>query len=242
MSFLLSDKLSVKNVGEAISLINQLREGKLIDVIYKEKRDDIIILDSPINYPFRPVPEKFIDEVNAMGEMVLTNGAIIDPSVRIEPPVAVFPRAWIGYGSWIRAFSIIGGDCKIARVEINRSVIGNGTMCSHGDYIGYSYISPDCRIGGGFKSTTTIFEGVIERPRTIALRYGSSGKFMRNMECSHFGCILESSVLLGCNTTTMPGTYLRRGRYLPNLSLGGKKPGNRAFHMAYTFFSELRNG
>ena len=67
MGFLLSKKLSVKNVREAISLINQLREGKLIDVIDKEKRDDVIILDSPVNYPFRPVPGRLIDEINAMG-------------------------------------------------------------------------------------------------------------------------------------------------------------------------------
>ncbi|MCK4635749.1 MAG: hypothetical protein KAT32_02700 [Candidatus Moranbacteria bacterium] len=239
MGFLLSEKLSAKNVNEAIALINQLRNGKLVEIINKIGRCDIIILDSPINYPFRPVPERLVDEINAMGEIVLTNGAIIDPSVRIEPPVAIFPNAWIGYSSWIRSLSIIGSNCKIANVETNRSVIGNGTMCSHGDYIGYSYISSDCRIGGGFKSTTTIFEGVAERPKSIILRYGSSGKSMMDIECSHFGCILESCVLLGCNTTTMPGTYLRKGKYLPNLSLGGKRPGNRAFHMARTFFSEL---
>ena len=45
MGFMLSGRLSAKNVGDAISLVNQLREGRLIDVIDREKRDDIIILD-----------------------------------------------------------------------------------------------------------------------------------------------------------------------------------------------------
>ncbi len=166
----------------------------------------------------------------------MSNGATIDPSVKIEPPVIIFPKAKIGYNCWLRPFSVIGKNCKIANVEINRSIIGDDVICAHGDYVGYSYIAPNCRIGSGFKTTTTIFKGVKKRPVEILLRNGVSGEKLASVKCSHFGSILEKGCLLGCNTTTMPGTYLHSGRHVPNVSLGGKKPGNRAAHISSSIF------
>ncbi len=234
---------SIENIEEVVALIDSLKGGKLIDCIDMDKarRNGVIILEDPVNYPFKALNNDLIREISLLGEIILINGSVIDPSVKIEPPIILFPNALIGHGCWIRPFSILGEGCKIANTEINRSIICDGVMCMHGDYIGYSYISKNCRIGSGFKTATTIFKGVMERPKNIILRDGVSGDDLSIADGSHFGCILEAATLLGCNTTTMPGTYLRKGRYAPNLSLGGKKPGNKASHVSNSFFFNTQN-
>lgn len=218
----------IKSIPQIVKLINALYEKDLIfmnnfvELVLGEH--DFVTLDDFISYPYKPIRNYFCREINNQGEVVLNNMATIDTSAKISPPVLIGQGARIGPYTIIRGGTIVSANCKLVNVEVNNSFIGVGTTIMHGHYVGYSFLSENCRFGSSFTTAVTKFQGVDQRPTFLNLRNAIDGKIITIIERSHFGVITEPNCYVGCNVITMPGTYLSKGIYKPCSSLGGSRP------------------
>jgi bifunctional UDP-N-acetylglucosamine pyrophosphorylase/glucosamine-1-phosphate N-acetyltransferase len=151
---------------------------------------------------------------NWSGKIFVGKDTIIKHGVTIEGPVYIGKNCKIGPGAYIRKNTIIGDCCELGRIEIKGSVIMNNVKAHHHGYIGDSIIGDEVNIGAGVVLTNFKFGGKM-------IRWG-------DIEIGRkFGAVIGDESSIGCNTCTMPGTFLGPNVWVyPNCNVSGFVPKN----------------
>ena len=160
------------------------------------------------------VDVKVLDDVHISGDVVILEGTVLKPGTVIEGPVYIGKDCVIGPHAYIRKNTIIGNNCEIGRMEVKGSVIMNNVKAHHHGYIGDSIVGDSVNIGAGVVLTNFKFGG-----SDIKLGEINLGR--------KFGAVLGDGTSLGCNTCTMPGTFIGPETWIyPNCNVNGFVPEN----------------
>jgi UDP-N-acetylglucosamine diphosphorylase/glucosamine-1-phosphate N-acetyltransferase len=159
---------------------------------------------------------KIENNVTLKGNVSIGEQSQIDAGAYIEGPVVIGDRCHIGASSHIGSCTSIGNDCQISSfVEIEKSIILNGTQISSHSYISDSIIGQSCFLGAGIKTATSLFD--VGHIRITGIDTGTS----------RLGAIIGDKVQTGVNVSTGAGVLIGndcmigsgaipRGMILPN--------------------------
>lgn len=175
---------------------------------------------SEFNFPDIFAVKNVWETLEKKNEFLKDKDTVIDPTTKIkegvviEGPVYIGKNCTIGPHAYIRKNTIIGDNCKIGRMEIKSSIIMNNVKAHHTGYIGDSIIGEGTNIGAGVVLTNYKLGG-----RVIKLGDIELGK--------KFGAVIGDHTSIGCNTTTMPGTFIGHNVWIyPLCTVNGFVPEN----------------
>lgn len=144
-------------------------------------------------------PNASVDGIVRIGQ-----GTNLHAGVVIEGPAFIGGECEIGPNCVIRGGSVVGNGCRIGPgVEVDRSVIFDGTAIAHLSYVGDSVIGSGVDFGGG----------------TVTANLRHDGKTVRSMVQGAlvdtgrmtFGAAMGDGVRTGVNTSILPGRKLWPG-------------------------------
>src|SRR3989344_6472598 len=129
------------------------------------------------------------------------DGTFIHEGAEILGPTIIGNNCVINHASYIRQGCLLGDNVKIGHaVEVKNSVLLNGAIVAHLNYIGDSIVGNDVNISGG--AVTANFR--LDK-RKIKVR--EEGK-LNNTNLSKFGGIIGDNSIIGVNSVVNPGTIL----------------------------------
>jgi UDP-N-acetylglucosamine diphosphorylase/glucosamine-1-phosphate N-acetyltransferase len=98
----------------------------------------------------RDIAGEVSDDATIRGNVVVEEGATIEPGVVIEGPVLVRSGAEVGPNAYVRENSLLAEHTHIGQsVEIKNSVIRQGTNVPHLSYVGDSVLGQNVNLGAG---------------------------------------------------------------------------------------------
>ena len=157
----------------------------------------------------------FIGEKVFIGE-----GTVVEDGAMIKGPAIIGKNCQIRHNAYLRENVIIGDGCVIGNSsELKNSLLFNGAVASHFNYVGDSILGYKAHLGAGVKiSNFKLFPGNIEvevdgAPFDTGLR--------------KFGALIGDGVEIGCNAVLNPGSIVGRGTVIyPNVFWRGILPDN----------------
>jgi len=193
-------------------------------------------IERNINYYFADItgyafPEIFTDCVYPWQALLrvkelmkgdrISDGAKIDPSVKIDGPVWIADGAVISHAAYIRPYTVIGAGCSVGHgSELKHCILLDGAKIASLAFCGDSIIGKSARLGSGvitanrkFNQTNIMFKG-------------------EDQGSDFFGLALGDYSRLGANVVTQPGTHIGRYSWIyPLTNVRGFIPSNkRVFH------------
>ena len=95
---------------------------------------------------------KLEENVAIKGKVSIGRDTVIRSGTYIDGPAIIGENCDIGPNCHIRPFAAIGDGCHIGNAsEVKASIIMNGTMVPHHNYVGDSVIGSNCNLGSGAK-------------------------------------------------------------------------------------------
>ena len=148
----------------------------------------------------------FIGEKVFIGE-----GTVVEDGAMIKGPAIIGKNCQIRHNAYLRENVIIGDGCVVGNSsELKNSLLFNGAVASHFNYVGDSILGHKAHLGAGVKiSNYKLFPGNIEVevdgvPFDTGLR--------------KFGALIGDGVEIGCNAVLNPGSIVGRGAVIyPNV-------------------------
>ena len=138
------------------------------------------------------------------GPVRIGRGTNLHAGVVIEGPAFIGAECEIGPNCVIRGGSVISDGCRIGPgVEVDRSVILEGTAVAHLSYIGDSVIGAGVDIGGGTVTANLRHDGTTVRSM-VGEKLVDTGRMT-------FGTVLGDGARTGVNTSILPGRKLGPG-------------------------------
>ena len=135
------------------------------------------------------------------GAVHIGRGTNLHAGVVIEGPAYIGDECEIGPNCVIRGGSVIGDGCRIGPgVEVDRSVLFEGTAAAHLTYIGDSVIGAGVDFGGGTVTANLRHDGATVRSMI-------QGALVDTNRMT-FGAVLGDGVRTGINTSILPGRKL----------------------------------
>jgi NDP-sugar pyrophosphorylase family protein len=156
------------------------------------------------------------DGVAYIGEKVfIGEGTVVEDGVMIKGPAIIGRNCEIRHNAYIRENVIIGDNCVMGNsCEAKNSLLFNGAVAPHFNYIGDSILGHKAHLGAGVKiSNFKIVPGNISvqvdgKPFDTGLR--------------KFGALLGDNTDIGCNAVLNPGSIIGRGSVIyPNTNWRG---------------------
>ncbi len=137
------------------------------------------------------------------GDVMVAEGAKIEPTAYIEGPCYIGPNSIIGTGAYIRGNTILGNRSIIGHcTEAKNTIMMNHAAAPHFNFIG------DCILG----SHSNIGAGVILANYRLDAKAIPAGTMSTGM--IKFGAVLGDDVKVGCNTVLEPGTFIQTGAWI----------------------------
>jgi NDP-sugar pyrophosphorylase family protein len=167
------------------------------------------------NPAMRDNERAFIGEKVFIGE-----GTVVEDGAMIKGPAIIGRNCQIRHNAYLRENVIIGDGCVVGNSsELKNSLLFNGAVASHFNYVGDSILGYKAHLGAGVKiSNFKLFPGNIEVvvdgvPFDTGLR--------------KFGALIGDGVEIGCNAVLNPGSIVGRGAVIyPNVFWRGILPDN----------------
>jgi UDP-N-acetylglucosamine diphosphorylase/glucosamine-1-phosphate N-acetyltransferase len=98
----------------------------------------------------RDIRGEVAETANLRGDVVVEEGATVEPGVVIEGPVLVQAGAHVGPNAYVRGHTLLGEGVRVGNaVEVKNSVVMSGTAVPHLSYVGDSVIGRDVNFGAG---------------------------------------------------------------------------------------------
>jgi bifunctional UDP-N-acetylglucosamine pyrophosphorylase/glucosamine-1-phosphate N-acetyltransferase len=84
------------------------------------------------------------------GDVVVEEGATVEPGVVVEGPVLVRAGAHVGPNAYVRGHTLLGEGVRVGNaVEVKNSVVMAGTAVPHLSYVGDSVVGREVNFGAG---------------------------------------------------------------------------------------------
>jgi NDP-sugar pyrophosphorylase family protein len=170
----------------------------------------------------RPALRNRCAGVAYIGERVfIGEGTLVEDGVMIKGPAIIGRNCEIRHNAYIREQVIVGDNCIVGNsCEVKNSVLFNGAVAPHFNYIGDSILGHKAHLGAGVKiSNFKLVPGNIQieidgKPLDTGLR--------------KFGALLGDHTDIGCNAVLNPGSVIGRNSVVyPNTNWRGVLPPNR---------------
>jgi NDP-sugar pyrophosphorylase family protein len=137
------------------------------------------------------------------GDVMLAQGAAIEPSAMVLGPAIIGPGCRVGHGALLRGGVVMGAGSAVGHaVEVKASILLPDAHAPHFNYVGDSILGGGCNLGAGaicsnFKLTKT--------PVTVTVAGTDYDTGLLKL-----GAIVGDGSQVGCNTVLNPGTLLGR--------------------------------
>jgi len=90
------------------------------------------------------------DTAELRGDVVVEDGATVEPGVVVEGPVLVRAGAHVGPNAYVRGHTLLGEGARVGNaVEVKNSVVMAGTAVPHLSYVGDSVLGREVNFGAG---------------------------------------------------------------------------------------------
>ncbi|WP_254763788.1 bifunctional sugar-1-phosphate nucleotidylyltransferase/acetyltransferase [Natrinema marinum] len=144
------------------------------------------------------------EDARLEGDVVVEDGATVEPGVVIEGPALIREGAEIGPNAYVRGATLIGPDAEIGHaVEVKNSVISRGTSVSHLSYVGDSVLGQNVNFGAGTNVANL-------RHDDADIRFTVKGDRVSTGR-RKFGVVAGDGVKTGINSSLSPGLKLDTG-------------------------------
>jgi len=168
-----------------------------------------------------PVRQKPIVGQTYIGpNVIIGEGTEIEFGAMIKGPAIIGKNCEIRHNAYIRDYVIIGDNCTVGNsTEIKHSILFNGAVAPHFNYIGDSILGHKAHIGAG-----VVLSNFRSLPGNIKLEI--DGKPF-DTGLRKFGAMLGDSAEIGCNSVLNPGSIIGRGSVVyPGVNWRGILPAN----------------
>lgn len=156
-------------------------------------------------------------DADLRGDVVVEEGATVEPGVVIEGPALVESGADVGPNAYLRGATLVGEGCHIGHgVEIKNSVVMRDSNVPHLSYVGDSLLGTDVNFGAGTQVANLRHDGETveqtvkgDRVDTGRRKYGVvAGPGAK----TGINSSLSPGVVLSANATTGAGESVTRDR------------------------------
>ncbi len=168
-----------------------------------------------------------VDLTQAMGRRVyigpsvlIGEGTVIEDGAMIKGPAIVGRNCEIRHNAYIREHVIIGDGCVVGNsTEIKHSLLFNGAVAPHFNYVGDSILGCKAHLGAG-----VVLSNFKSLPGNITLQIDGQ-PFDTGLR--KFGALLGDNAEVGCNCVLNPGSIIGRGSVIyPASNWRGILPAN----------------
>jgi UDP-N-acetylglucosamine diphosphorylase / glucose-1-phosphate thymidylyltransferase / UDP-N-acetylgalactosamine diphosphorylase / glucosamine-1-phosphate N-acetyltransferase / galactosamine-1-phosphate N-acetyltransferase len=169
----------------------------------------------------RPGLHNRCEGVAFIGEHVfIGEGTVIEDGAMIKGPAIIGRNCEIRHNAYIREQVIIGDNCVVGNAcEVKNSLLFNGAVAPHFNYIGDSILGHKAHLGAGVKLSN--FKLV---PGNIMVEIDGK-RFDTGLR--KFGALLGDHADIGCNAVLNPGSIIGRNSVIyPNTNWRGVLPAN----------------
>jgi NDP-sugar pyrophosphorylase family protein len=167
----------------------------------------------------RPGLHNRCEGVAFIGDKVfIGEGTVIEDGAMIKGPAIIGRNCEIRHNAYIREQVIIGDNCVVGNAcEVKNSLLFNGAVAPHFNYIGDSILGHKAHLGAGVKISN--FKLV---PGNILVEIDGK-RFDTGLR--KFGALLGDRTDIGCNAVLNPGTIIGRDSVVyPNTNWRGFLP------------------
>lgn len=175
------------------------------------------------------------DGVAYIGEQVfIGEGTLVEDGVMIKGPAIIGRNCELRHNAYIREHVIIGDGCVVGNAcEIKNSLLFNGAVAPHFNYIGDSVLGYKAHLGAGVKISNFKLT-----PGNIRVEFGEG----LDTGLRKFGALIGDYAEVGCNAVLNPGSVVgRRSMVYPNVNWRGfLKPGHIAKNKSAIEIIEMR--
>jgi NDP-sugar pyrophosphorylase family protein len=134
-------------------------------------------------------------------DIVVCEGAIIEPGAYVLGPTYIAPGAIIRHGAYVRGSVLVCSQAVVGHTtEVKGSVLLPKAKAAHFAYVGDSLLGYDTNLGAGTKLANLRLDHGIVKVRVEEEKITTSLK--------KFGAIFGNRAQSGCNAVTNPGTIL----------------------------------
>ena len=152
----------------------------------------------------RNIAGNVASDASLKGDVVIEDGATVEPGVVIEGPALVRSGATVGPNAYIRGRTLLCEDTKVGQsVEIKNSVIMTGTSVPHLSYVGDSVLGRNVNFGAGTNVANLRHDGDDVYVTVKGERVST--------ERRKFGVVVGDGAKTGINTSLNPGVTLSTG-------------------------------
>ena len=156
-------------------------------------------------------------DADLRGDVVVEEGATVEPGVVIEGPALVRSGATVGPNAYVRGATMLGEDTHVGHgVEIKNSVVMAESNVPHVSYVGDSVLGTDVNLGASTQVANLRHDGEPvkitvkgDRVSTGRRKFGVvAGDGVRTA----INTSLNAGVVLSAGATTTPGESVTRDR------------------------------
>ena len=135
------------------------------------------------------------------GDVVVEEGATVEPGVVVEGPALIREGAKVGPNAYVRGATVVGTDARVGHsVEIKNSVLMEDAHVSHLSYVGDSVLGPHVNFGAG-TNVANLRHDDEDVHLMVKGEYTSTGR-------RKFGVVAGPRAKTAINTSINPGTKL----------------------------------
>ncbi len=157
--------------------------------------------------------QPFIGSLVFIGE-----GTVVEHGAMIKGPAIIGRNCQIRHNAYIRENVIVGDNCVVGNAsEIKHSMLFNGVVVPHYNYVGDSILGHKAHLGAGVKiSNVKLVPGNV---------YVEKDGVPFDTGLRKFGALIGDEADIGCNAVLNPGTVLGRHSVIyPNINWRGILP------------------
>jgi NDP-sugar pyrophosphorylase family protein len=172
--------------------------------------------------PSRVAGRVMAGSVIADHDVVICEGALVEPGCYIEGPTFIATGAEVRQGAYIRGGASVAPGAVVGHTtEVKNSLFLPGAKAPHFAYVGDSVLGRNVNLGAGTKLSNLAINSTVDtetgRRRTISVWHEGT---RHDSGLSKFGAIVGDGVSTGCNSVLNPGTLLGPGTMVhPNVAV-----------------------
>ena len=157
------------------------------------------------------------EDAHLRGDVVVEDGATVEPGVVVEGPALISDGATVGPNAYVRGATYVGPDVHIGHsVEIKNSVVMQETNVGHLSYVGDSVLGRDANLGAGTNVANLRHDDKAVKMRvkgeTTSTGRRKFGVVVGDEAKTGINTSLNAGVKLGSEAFTKPGETLMRDR------------------------------
>ena len=145
-------------------------------------------------------------DADLRGNVVVEEGAVVEPGVTVEGPALIRAGADVGPNAYIRGATLVGEHCHVGHgVELKNSVLMHDTNVPHLSYVGDSLLGPNVNLGAGTQVANLRHDGEAVK-QTVKGERVTTGR-------RKYGVVAGDGAKTGVNSSLAPGLVLSAGSF-----------------------------